>query len=121
MVDGKINSFEDLVVWQETQNLAVMIYELTQTFPASENYGLISQMKRAVASISANIAEGFGRRTPKDKLQFFTIAYGSLLETKNFVYLGRRLGYVSKDEEKKLLEQVVSCQKLLNAYMRSMR
>ena len=130
MVDGignkivgrkKISSFEDLIVWQESQNLAVMAYELTKSFPASENFGLISQIKRASSSVSANIAEGFGRRSPKDKLHFMTISYGSLLETKNFIYLGQKLNYVTHKQQESLLNQIVSCQKLLNAYMRSMR
>lgn len=121
MVSQKITSFEDLVVWQESQNLAVMVYGLAQSFPASENFGLTSQIKRSVSSISANIAEGFGRRTVKDKLQFLTISYGSLLETKNFVYLGCKLEYISMEQQELLLNQIVSCQKLLNAYMRSMK
>ena len=130
MVDGKenktvggkkISSFEDLIVWQESQNLAVMVYELTKSFPANENFGLINQIKRASSSVSANIAEGFGRRSPKDKLHFMTISYGSLLETKNFIYLGQKLNYVTHEQQESLLKQIVSCQKLLNAYMRSMR
>ena len=121
MVDGKITSFEDLTVWQECQNLAVMVYRLVESFPSHEKFGLTSQLQRASSSVSANIAEGFGRRSAKDKLQFFTIAYGSLLETKNFLYLSQKLDYIEAEALKPLLDQTTSCQKLLNAFMRSHR
>ena len=121
MVDGKINSFEDLNSWQEAQALGVQVYAAAKSFPKEEIFGLTSQVKRAVASVSANIAEGFGRRTLKDKLQFYTIAYGSLLETKNFLYLANKLTFLDKQNLDKLLAQATSCQKLLNALMRSLR
>ncbi len=121
MVDGKINSFEDLNSWQEAQTLGVQVYAISKSFPKEEIFGLTSQVKRAVASVSANIAEGFGRRTLKDKLQFYTIAYGSLLETKNFLYLANKLTFLDKQNLDKLLAQATSCQKLLNALMRSLR
>lgn len=63
-----------------------------------------------------NIAEGFGRATTKDKLHFYTIAYGSLLETKNFLYLSEKLGYIEKSKLDTLIEQTVGCQKLINAF-----
>lgn len=120
MVDSKISSFEDLKAWQEAQNLAVSVYALAKSFPKEEIFGLTSQLKRAVASVSANTAEGFGRRTLKDKLQFYTIAYGSLLETKNFLYLANKLTYLEQKDLNALLDQTVICQKLLNALMRSL-
>lgn len=121
MVDSKIVSFEQLIAWQEAQKLAVQVYKVTGKFPDEERFGLTSQIKRASSSVSANIAEGFGRRTAKDKLQFYTIAYGSLLETKNFLYLAEKLRFIGESERDKTIEQVVSCQKLLNALMRSLR
>lgn len=121
MVDGKIQSFEDLEVWQQTQDLAVMIYKLSKNFPREEIFGITSQLKRAASSVSANIAEGFGRRTAKDKLQFYTIAYGSLLETKNFLHLTQKLGFIDKDTLNFHLKQTITCQKLLNASMRAIK
>ncbi len=71
MVDGmKIRSFEDLTVRQESQSLAVSIYQETKLFPREEQFGITNQLRRAASSISANIAEGFGRETTKDKLYF---------------------------------------------------
>jgi len=121
MVDGKITAFEDLIVWQESQDLAVLAYKLSKSFPKEEVFGLTSQLKRAATSVSANIAEGFGRRSQKDKLHFYAIAYGSLLETKNFFYLCQKLGYTSAQEIEALLAKVTSRQKLLNALMRSLQ
>jgi four helix bundle protein len=117
----KIQSFEQLQVWQETQNLAVNIYEITRKFPREEQFGLTNQITRASSSVSANIAEGFGRNGIKDKLQFYAIAYGSLLETKNFVYLARKLSYINTEQESALINQVTVCQKLLNAYAKGHR
>lgn len=124
MVDGnrpKITSFEQLTVWKESQQLAVLVYQVTKSFPKDETFGITSQIRRAASSISANIAEGFGRATINDKLHFLVIAYGSLLETKNFLYLSERLGYINRTELTPLLEQVTSCQKLLNAFKRSLK
>lgn len=122
MVDSiKIQSFEQLQAWQEAQVLAVLVYSATKNFPKDEVFGLTSQIKRASSSVSANIAEDFGRRTTPDKLHFYSIAYGSLLETKNFLYLANKLGFIDDDTLEKILSQVVSSQKLLNALMRSLR
>ena len=117
----RIQSFENLVVWQHAQDLAVMVYEKTKSFPKEEIYGITNQVRRSAASVSANIAEGFGRKSPKDKLHFFVIAYGSLLETKNFLYLSGRLKFISEDDPDELMKETTSCQKLLNAYMRPLR
>lgn len=78
-------TFETLEAWQEAQNLAVLIYDTTRSFPQEEIYGITNQLRRAAASVSANIAEGYGRTSSKDRLHFLNIAYGSLLETKNLL------------------------------------
>lgn len=115
-----IESFEDLIVWQETQKFAVMVYGISKNFPKEEIFGITSQVRRASSSISANIAEGFGRSSKKDKLHFYVIAYGSLLEAKNFLYLAQKLGYISKIELETLLKQSISCQKLINAFKKGL-
>ncbi|AHB42144.1 hypothetical protein RAAC3_TM7C00001G0282 [Candidatus Saccharibacteria bacterium RAAC3_TM7_1] len=82
---------------------------------------MTSQLRRAASSISANIAEGFGRASKNDKLHFYTMAYGSLLEVKNFLYLANKLGYLQDDSLQALLKQSTSCQKLINASKKSLR
>jgi four helix bundle protein len=111
-----ITSFEDLIVWQESQLFAVEVYKITKEFPKDEIFAMTSQLRRAASSISANIAEGFGRSTTNDKLHFYTMAYGSLLEVKNFLYLAERLDYIQKEPLDKLIAHGVSCQKLINAF-----
>lgn len=121
MVDSRVKEFEDLEVWQEAQLFAVEIYSVTKSFPKDEVYGITSQIRRAASSVSANIAEGFGRSTTNDKLHFYTIAYGSLLETKNFLYLAQKLNYIERDIVDSLIEHSIVCQKLINASKRSLR
>lgn len=117
----KISEFEQLKVWQEAQGWAVQVYKITSKFPSNEIYGVTSQIRRAVSSISANIAEGFGRRTNPDKLHFYSIAYGSTLETKNFLYLSEKLGYLKSSDLETLINQGTVVQKLLNAFMRPLK
>jgi len=116
-----IESFEDMIAWQKAQDLAVMVYKLTKSFPPSEKFALTDQIQRASSSVSANIAEGFGRRTLNDKVRFYTIAYGSLLETKNFVYLANRLDYANADAVNEIIKQATDCQKLINALISSLK
>ncbi len=119
--NGYAQTFEELEVWKKSQDLAVEVYKVTKLFPKDELYSITSQIRRAAGSVSANIAEGFGRSSQKDKIHFMTIAYGSLLETKNFLYLSARLGYIQQAELDILIEHVVICQKLLNSFKRSLR
>ena len=105
-------------VWQESQSFAVEVYKITKNLPKEELYGLVSQLRRAASSVSANIAEGFGRSTSKDRLHFYHIALGSLLESKNFIYLAGRLSYIEQDEIKVLIKQSESIHKQITAIMR---
>ena len=114
---SRIEKFEDLRVWQEAQNWAVEIYKITRSFPDDEKFGLTSQLRRAASSVSANIAEGFGRRTNKDKLQFYVIAYGSALEAKNFLYLSNKLNYIDETSLTRHIDRGTAVQRLLNAFM----
>jgi four helix bundle protein len=116
---SKLLSFEDVPVWKDSIDLTLQVYKITKTFPEDEKYGLSSQMRRAVSSISANIAEGFGRNGNKEKFQFYSIAYGSLLETKSFLYLSQKLGY--SEDIKLLIEQAVILQKQINAIKSSLK
>ncbi len=121
MIDEKITKFEDMPVWNDAISLAVLVYEITKQFPKEEQFSLTSQIRRAATSISANIAEGFGRKTIKDKLHFYVIAYGSLLEVKNFVYLSTRLDFITESQQSSILDLCVSLQKQINAIMRHMK
>lgn len=117
----KTQQFEDLEAWQNALDLAVATYRLTDTFPKSEIYSLTSQMRRASSSISANIAEGYGRHGVKEKLQFYRIASGSLTELKSFCYLSEKIGYISKIELEAILLSIISTHKLINGLIRSIK
>lgn len=79
---NKIREFTDLKVWQEGHKLVLIIYKLTNEFPKEERYSLIDQLRRCVISITSNIAEGFGRHSYKEKIQFYYQSQGSLTELK---------------------------------------
>jgi four helix bundle protein len=112
-------NFEDLEVWQKAIDLAVEIYSITKTYPKEELYALSNQMRRAASSISANIAEGYGRYNIKEKTQFYKITNGSLLEVKSFCYLSQKLGYITVEELDTILLGIVPLQKQLNALIRA--
>ena len=116
-----IRSHRDLIVWQKAMNLTVLTYHLTKNFPKEETYGLISQIRRACASIPANIAEGQGRRLSKEFQQFLGIARGSLLELDTHLELSFRVGYISKNQRDDLKEKISEVGRMLNGLMRSLK
>jgi four helix bundle protein len=109
-------TFEDLVVWQKSHAFVLRIYELTAAFPRAECYGLTAQVRRAVVSIPANIAEGFKKRGKADKARFLNIAQGSLEEARYYLILGMDLRYVQDEGIANQLEEV---SRLLEAYTRA--
>ena len=114
----KIKDFTDLETWRKSHELALAIYKATQKFPRSETFGLVSQIQRAAVSITSNIAEGFGRQTLKEKIQFYYQAQGSLTEVKNQLILSKDLNYISKEEFDKILRMLITSHKLLQGLLR---
>lgn len=108
-----IKDFTDLQAWQNGHKLVLKVYKLTDKFPQKEMYGLGDQIRRAVVSITSNIAEGFGRHTYKEKIQFYYQAHGSLTEVKNQLIIARDVNYISKEEFDDTLEQLVNSHRLL--------
>ena len=88
-----------LLAWRRAVDLVKVVYSATAGFPASETYGLTSQMRRAAVSVPANIAEGVGRAGNKDRIQFLVIARGSLNELETYAVIVRELGYLQQTEE----------------------
>ncbi len=95
---GSIKSFKDLDAWKEGHKLVISIYKLVKKLPKDETFGLTSQMKRAVVSITSNIAEGFGRSSYKDKSHFYQIAFGSIIELRNQLLIAKDVGYINSTE-----------------------
>jgi four helix bundle protein len=117
----KIKSFTELTVWQRAHELTMMVYRLTSRFPKSERFGMISQMRRASASVPANIAEGFGRRTTRELLRCLQISAGELEETRYYLILGRDLGYVEPADFEQASKLCDSVGQLINGLGRSMK
>lgn len=112
---AKIQSHRDLVVWQKAMEMTVEVYRLTDGFPRSEIYGLTSQVRRAAASVPANIAEGHARGTTRDYAHFLSVARGSLMETETFLTLSLRLGYLTEDVSAGTLALITEISKMLTA------
>jgi four helix bundle protein len=100
--------------------LTLETYRLTEKFPRSEQFGIVSQLRRAAASVSANIAEGFGRRTTRELLRCLQISRGELEETRYFLILSRDLGYISETEFGSMNDRCDSVGQLINALGRSL-
>ena len=115
-----ISSFKDLVVWQEAMNLVEMIYRETKPFPKEEMYGLINQIRRAAVSIPANIAEGNGRKSRKEYLQFLSVANGSKTELETHLLIAERLNFLTKEKSDQLQVQLQSVGRLLSALRKSL-
>jgi len=107
-------NFTDLKIWQLSHQLTIQIYKLTATFPRSELFGITSQIRRSSSSISANIAEGFGRKGSKEFIQFLFQAKGSLLETQNFIILARDLKFLDSYTSTDLLSKYTQLTKMIN-------
>jgi four helix bundle protein len=113
-----MSSFRDLKVWQEAHKLTIEIYKLTNKFPSIEKYRLTEQICKAVASISANIAEGTGRYSHKDFVKFLYVSRGSLEETRNFLILAFDLEYLTKQQYIELDKKCISISKMLNGLIK---
>lgn len=88
-------SFKEMPIWQKAMNIAEHIFRLTEELPRKEDYGFTSQIRRSALSISANIAEAFGRNHTSDKVNFYYISRGSLTETQSNLEYGKRIGYIN--------------------------
>ena len=120
MADSKIQSYRDLRVWQESVNLAESCYRLTKTFPKEELYGMTTQIRRASVSIAANIAEGYGRKTRGEYIQFLYIAQGSLKELETHWLISQRVELASPQSVNPILNQCESVGRLLLTLIRAL-
>jgi four helix bundle protein len=115
-----IKSYRDLIVWQKAMDFVVMVYRVTTQFPKDELYGLTQQLRRAAVSVPSNIAEGHGRQSRREYLQFLSIAYGSRNECETQILLGERLKYMSQEQSSDLLSSSAEVGRLLNGLRKSL-
>lgn len=114
-------TYKDLKVWQTAMDMAVSVYRSTKSFPKEETYGLTIQIRRAAVSVASNIAEGKGRSSDKELLQFLRYARGSLFEVETQIAIAQRLGYMSESESEALMSQAAEVGRLLNGLMKVFR
>lgn len=114
-----MGKFKELRVWQESLELATIVYGITKKGPFSKDFGLANQIQRAVVSISSNIAEGDERRTNKESVHYFSIAVGSAAETITQLNIAHRIGYIDTQTLDHLEDQAgkiaASLKRLINA------
>ena len=115
-----VSSYQDLTVWQKAMDLAETCYRLTATFPTEERFGMVSQIRRAAASIPANIAEGAGRNSRKEFFQFLSVTRGSLYELITLIMISSKRNYLSETAYKEFLEKTESINKMLSKLMSSL-
>jgi four helix bundle protein len=98
-------SFQDMSVWNRAMEWSEEVFHLTAPLPKSEDYGLTSQLRRSANSITANIAEGFGRKTNKDKAHFYVISRGSAYETQSHLLYGVKVNYFEEQKVSELCDK----------------
>ncbi|MBI4385732.1 four helix bundle protein [Candidatus Parcubacteria bacterium] len=117
----KIRSFIDLDAWQEGHRLVLTVYATTKVFPGEETFGLVSQMRRCAGSITSNIAEGFSRRSYRDKAQFYAISQGSVTELQNQLLIARDVGYLTREKFGEIALQTIKVHKIVNGLIKKSR
>jgi len=115
----KIKDFVDLVAWRYGHEFVIDVYKITKDFPKCEVYGITSQLRRAAASITCNIAEGFSRFSYKDKARFYYNSRGSISECQNCLLISRDVGYLDQENAEKLLLKADKIRQILNGLIRS--
>jgi len=112
-----VASYRDLLAWQKAMELITQIYRVSQKFPSEELYGMVSQMRRAAVSIPSNIAEGQGRLTKGEFIQFLGIARGSLLELETQILVAQNLHYLDEPTLENLLGLTSEVGRLVNGLL----
>src|SRR5437899_5249700 len=116
---GPVKGFQALKVWRKAHAMTIAVYDTTRTFPREELYGLTSQLRRAAASIGANIAEGCGRRSDGEMCRFLQIARGSASETEYHCLLARDLHLLAEKDFQMLTRKADELQRMLTGLMQS--
>ena len=116
-----IKNYKDLNVWQKAYQLCLNVYKATKDFPKEELYCLASQIRRAAVSVPSNIAEGHGRKTRPEYIQFLHVAYGSICELETQISLSGDLQYIKEDKLKDFQKDIGDVERMLKALIRSLK
>ena len=117
--EGAPRSHRDLKVWQIALDMTETLYRTTVDWPKSEQYGLVSQVRRAAVSVPANIAEGAGRRTPGEFAHFIGIARGSLAELETLLIIARRLDYIEEPSFRAIMDDLFELGRMTTGLLKS--
>jgi four helix bundle protein len=112
-------SYRDLIAWQKGMALVTEVYRSTETFPHREMYGLTAQVRKAALSVPSNIAEGKGRQTKRDYVQFLYRARGSIYETQTQLEVAKNLGFLGIEHYEHLCDQAAEAGRVLNGLIRN--
>jgi four helix bundle protein len=115
-----IQSYRDLIVWKKSMSLVLDVYRSTNSFPKTETYGLVTQLRRAAVSIPSNIAEGQARLSTAEFKQSLGHARGSLMEVETYILLAQELGYLERDQSESLLAGSAEVGRILNGLLNSL-
>jgi four helix bundle protein len=113
-----IASFTGLEAWKHAHRLVLMIYKITKKFPKEEVFGLSNQLRRAGVSITSNIAEGFSRRSYREKTQFYSTSLGSLTEVQSQILIAKDVGYIDTKDFQEIADETVIVSKLMNGLIK---
>lgn len=121
MKDKTNKGYHKLLIWKKAYGLALLIYKITEDFPDSEKFGLVSQLRRAAVSVVLTIVEGYRRSTKKDFLHFLNISSSSLAEIEAAIELSFGLGFIKENKFNLVNEKIAEEAYLLNAFCNSLR
>lgn len=116
---SEVNSYRDIVAWQKSFQLGLLVYKVSNGFPEVEKFGLTSQLRRGVVSISSNIAEGYGRGTTAEYLRFLRIARGSLYEIDTQLQFAMELGYLEQKHYEDVKDAIDESERILAGLIRA--
>ena len=116
-----ITSYKDLIVWQKSYELSLLIYKFTKSFPKEELYGLTSQIRRCAVSVPSNIAEGYARQRKLEYIQFLQISFGSGAELETQLLIAKDLKYITDGEYVKTNDLLQEVMKMLNSLIGKLR
>ena len=120
MTNRPLRSYRELIAWQKAVDLVTEIYSITKEFPRDEIYGLTSQLRRSAVSVPSNIAEGQGRATKGEFIQFLCHARGSLFELETQIVIARKLGYIAPETESQVASRITEVARILNGLLTSL-
>ncbi len=120
MINRPLRSYRELIAWQKSVDLVAEIYAITREFPRDEIYGLTSQLRRSAVSVPSNIAEGQGRATKGEFIQFLGHARGSLFELETQIVIAEKLGYLAPQIELQVASRITEVARILNGLLTSL-